>query len=90
MAEFLTVVRQRIGVKAAIEAGNLIKESLLFTIIQADQGLDNRAWEIFKANKDKNISFVDCVSFALMKKLKINDAFAFDKHFSKAGFTLLE
>lgn len=90
LAEFLTVIRQRVGVKAALEAGQLIKSSRLFIVIQASESLDERGWQIFKTLKSKNVSFVDCVSFALMKKLRIKKAFAFDQHFKKAGFFLLK
>lgn len=34
-------------------------------------------------------SLTDCVSFVVMKELKIKDAFATDKHFSIAGFNNL-
>lgn len=37
---------------------------------------------------DQPIGFADCVSFVLMKKNCIRDAFAFDQHFALAGFTL--
>jgi predicted nucleic acid-binding protein len=34
--------------------------------------------------------FVDCLSFALMRRHRIKTAFAFDRHFEIAGFKLLE
>ena len=33
-------------------------------------------------------SFTDCVSFALLHKLRIVTAFAFDKHFAQAGLNV--
>ena len=33
--------------------------------------------------------FVDCVSFSVMRRLGVRDAFAFDAHFGEQGFTCL-
>ena len=34
-------------------------------------------------------SIVDCVSFAVMRKLRIAEAFTFDRHFEAQGFNLV-
>lgn len=39
------------------------------------------AWRILQGFADQDFSFVDCTSFALMERLGIVDAFAFDDHF---------
>lgn len=45
------------------------------------------AWEYFL--KDwRNLSFTDCVSFAMMKRLGIIRAATFDNHFQRAGFQI--
>ena len=38
---------------------------------------------------DQQISFTDCVSFAMMRRLGIGAAFAFDRHFRDAGFQMI-
>ena len=35
---------------------------------------------------DQQISFTDALSFTLMRRLKITEAFTFDRHFTIAGF----
>lgn len=44
------------------------------------------AWRTFVAFDDKNWSFTDCVSYAVMKQLGIVQAFALDEHFRQFGF----
>lgn len=39
------------------------------------------AWHIVQAFSDQAFSFVDCTTFALMERLGITEAFAFDAHF---------
>jgi uncharacterized protein len=38
---------------------------------------------------DQDFSLVDAVSFEVMRREKVSHAFAFDRHFETAGFTLL-
>ena len=44
------------------------------------------AAELFRRHDDKERSFTDCVSFMLMRELKIQDSFTTDHHFRQAGF----
>ena len=39
------------------------------------------AWRIAEAFADQTFSFTDCTSFAIMERLGVADAFAFDRHF---------
>ena len=45
--------------------------------------------KLFRLHDDKEWSFTDCVSFALMRELKIHDCFTTDHHFRQGGFTPL-
>jgi len=38
---------------------------------------------------DQDFSLIDAVSFEVMRRSKVTHAFAFDRHFTAAGFTLL-
>lgn len=49
----------------------------------------NAAANLFMRHGDKDWSFTDCVSFALMRELKIQDSFTTDHHFIQAGFNSL-
>ncbi|OFW27689.1 MAG: hypothetical protein A3H97_23095 [Acidobacteria bacterium RIFCSPLOWO2_02_FULL_65_29] len=39
------------------------------------------AWHILEIFPDQTFSFVDCTTFALMQRLGMDEAFAFDSHF---------
>jgi predicted nucleic acid-binding protein len=43
----------------------------------------------FRKHADKEWSFTDCVSFAVMHELRIREAFTTDLHFKQAGFVPL-
>ena len=47
------------------------------------------AGALFRKHADKEWSFTDCVSFAVMQELRIRDAFTTDHHFQQAGFASL-
>jgi uncharacterized protein len=46
-------------------------------------------WMRKYADADKEISFTDCVSFTMMRRLGIRAAFTFDRHFRDAGFQIV-
>ena len=47
------------------------------------------AVDIIGAQTDKSYSYVDATSFAVMERLRISKALAFDRHFAQYGFDLL-
>jgi uncharacterized protein len=48
-----------------------------------------RAWKWFDRKELHKLSAVDATSFTLMERHRISHAFAFDVHFSVAGFKVL-
>ena len=48
-----------------------------------------RAREIIRVYTDKSFSYTDATSFAVMERLGIRRAFAFDQHFEQYGFEVL-
>jgi predicted nucleic acid-binding protein len=51
--------------------------------------LESEAWEWLLIHDEGPYSFVDATSFALMRKLRISEALAFDGDFAAAGFVEL-
>jgi predicted nucleic acid-binding protein len=56
-------------------------------VIEIGSELKEKSLQVFKDYYDKDFSFTDCSSFALMAFLSIKNAVSFDKHFSQIGIT---
>ena len=87
--ETLTLLRFRAGHREAVDFGKWVLQSPLVKVVRVDEMIWKAAWEIFVKYADKAFSFTDCTSFAIMRKLGITDAFAFDHNFEQMGFRLL-
>jgi hypothetical protein len=89
ICETLNFLRSRAGYQPAVTFREKLVESGGIDIITVNPLLEEQAWQIFKKYKDKEFSFTDCTSFAIMKALSIDTAFTFDQHFSQFGFVKL-
>ena len=69
----------------AIEMAELIMNNPLILLHRVAVEDENKAIEILKALKDKDFSYTDSTSFAVMERLGIKIAFAFDDHFTQYG-----
>ncbi len=66
--------------------GPLLFSESMAEIIWVDQMDVEAAWRLFDTYTDKEWSFTDCVSYAVMKRLGISEAFALDDDFRQFGF----
>ena len=90
LAESVTLIRFRIGHPWAVRFGQVVLESRFAELLSVDEPTRRRAWDIFRRYEDKEFSFTDCTSFALMEQLGLKTAFAFDRHFEQYGFALVQ
>ena len=81
--ELLTLLKARFSTRAAIRAGHILWSGRSCTLSYLNLQDLEQAWKIFQSHRDKGWSFTDCTSFALMQRLHLSSAFAFDKHFSQ-------
>ncbi len=86
-AEVVTILSQKEGRHKAIIIGDYIKRT--YHWINVDQEIEDLAWEIFKKQISKNVSFVDCTTFALFKKGVFDKAFSFDRDFKVNKISLV-
>ncbi len=87
--ETLTLIRLAHSHAKAVEFANTVLSSRATKLYFVGEELFNQGLALFTERADKNWSFTDCVSFALMKHLSLTTAFTFDPHFQQAGFNTL-
>jgi uncharacterized protein len=66
-----------------------LDRSAVLLVLNPDAQLVSEAKTLIRQQADQGYSFVDCLSFCLMKERRIREALTTDAHFRKAGFTPL-
>ena len=89
IAETYILIRRALGFQPAIAFLNNLSSSLRIAKIYSDTALEFKAEKILAKYQDQDFSYTDAVSFVVMRELKIGKAFAFDSHFSTAGFVTI-
>jgi predicted nucleic acid-binding protein len=84
--ETLTLIRMRLSLGAAQKWWSQVEASERLRWESIDTSRAERARRIFFSHRDKEYSFTDCTSFALMQELKIKQVLTTDKHFRQMGF----
>jgi predicted nucleic acid-binding protein len=87
--ETWTYLRRRGGHGAAVGFLDVVEQSPRITVARVTDASEQRALTWLRQHNEREYSFVDATSFAVMGALRIHDAFAFDGDFSAAGFTEL-
>lgn len=87
LMEFLNGASKRAGKKIALELKRRIISSK-FVMIENETEEDwEKAWQIFEKFNDQNgMDLIDCLSFAIMERMGIKEAFTFDRDFEIYGF----
>jgi predicted nucleic acid-binding protein len=89
VAESYSLILRGAGHSRALVFLRSLRESNRLLRIYSSPDIEERAEEILARYSDHDFSFVDAVSFAVMRERGISAAFAFDRHFRTAGFGLL-
>ena len=86
--ETVTLLARRASYAYAAAAGEDLFSSRVLRWLDATPVEWQVALRFMRKYADQAVSFTDCLSFALMKREKINHVFGFDRHFEAAGFRL--
>jgi predicted nucleic acid-binding protein len=86
VGETWTFLRRRIGHRAARDFVDGVTGSPRIDVRRLDEATEKDAWNWLRRHDEREYSFVDATSFALMRRLAIGEALAFDGGFAAAGF----
>ena len=83
LVESLALLQSRIGIEAALALG---RSARAFQVAWVDDALHEEALRRLDKSKRRQVSFVDHMSFLVMRQQHLDTAFAFDPHFDDEGF----
>ncbi|MBV8527218.1 MAG: PIN domain-containing protein [Candidatus Dormibacteraeota bacterium] len=86
LGETWTLIRRRDGHGAAVRFLDLASGLPRLEVVQAGDDVVRDAWTWLRSHDEREYSFVDATSFALMRVRRIREALAFDGDFYAAGF----
>jgi uncharacterized protein len=87
--ETWTFLRRRYGHQVAVRFLDLLDGSSHVQLSSVSVGLEELAWRWLRRHGEREYSFVDATSFALMRSLRVREALTFDADFEAAGFVVL-
>ena len=88
-AETYTALLVRVGRAEAIEWGRHFRAGSAIELLRVDEQVEEDAWALLESHADKQWSYVDATSFALMERENVQSAFAFDHHFTQRGLAVI-
>ncbi len=92
IAEAITVISQRVSHEVAVDfIATVTAEPSPITILDIDNTfVRKKAIPLFKSQKSKNVSFVDCINMAVLREHDCLCIFSFDAAYKTNGFMLIE
>jgi predicted nucleic acid-binding protein len=87
--ESWTFINRRYGHRAAVGFLDRLDGSNKLEVLRVNQDVEDQALRWLRRHDEREYSFVDATSFALMRSLTIREALTFDGDFAAAGFVAL-
>lgn len=84
--ETWTLLRRRQGHALAVRFLGATDRSPRIRVVHVTEAIEADAIRWLRRRDEREYSFVDATSFALMKSMRIREALAFDGDFAAAGF----
>lgn len=85
LSETYTLIRSKVSHQAAVEFMKRLDQTGI-KVLRVSEAIEQTGKAIFVRYDDKDFSFVDCTSFALIDHHRLDQAFAFDGHFRQYRF----
>ncbi|MCX7993808.1 MAG: PIN domain-containing protein [Fimbriimonadales bacterium] len=87
VVETIALLQSRVGIAAVSAFVDDVQPSLQIEwVSESDHAL---GVHLLRSLNRRRVSLVDCVSFVQMQRMGIQQAFAFDPHYSEQGFILI-
>ena len=89
LSEVATRIRARAGADRAVAVARSLFDSRRYELLFVEADLVRSGLDLMARFADKRLSLTDCTSFALMTRLGIEAAFAFDTDFRDCGYRMV-
>ncbi|MBU4225367.1 MAG: PIN domain-containing protein [Chloroflexi bacterium] len=89
VSETQILLRRRKGHEKAMAFMKNVNESPRIEITYPDARLEREAKRILRQYENQDFSLTDAISFALIRQNGLTEAFAYDRHFATAGYTII-
>jgi predicted nucleic acid-binding protein len=86
LGETWTFLARRVGHRRAVEFYEAARKLPNLSVRHVEEETEAEAWRWLRRHDERTYSFVDATSFAVMRRLRIREALAFDGDFAAAGF----
>jgi predicted nucleic acid-binding protein len=87
--ETWTFLNRKRGQRAAVAFLDALERTPRASVLRIAEGVEEEALRWLRRHDEREYSFVDATSFALMRRLALSEALAFDGDFAAAGFVEL-
>ncbi len=87
--ETWTFLRRRDGHRSAVAFLDMLERTRRARVVSVAEEHEREALDWLRRHDEREYSFVDATSFALMRSLSLREALAFDGGFATAGFVEL-
>lgn len=84
LVESIALAQTRLGIEAVRDIDRVIVPML--RLVWVDEELHRLGMAALLSAGRRKLSYVDCVSFVVMRRLRIERCFTFDRHFAEHGF----
>ncbi|MDE0106827.1 MAG: PIN domain-containing protein [Bryobacterales bacterium] len=86
VGETWTFLRRRAGHEVAVSFLDALDRSPRVAVVHVDPDVEEEARRWLRRHDERAYSFVDAVSFEVMRRRRLNEALTFDGDFAAAGY----
>lgn len=88
VSETVSLLQHRVGRNSVVQFAS--KVFPILSVVWVDAALHDASMSAFLARAARHSpSLVDCVSFEIARRRRVDSVFAYDQHFADQGFTLI-